>query len=300
MFGFFEIFASFFGFALGFLFNIFGNYGVSIILFTLCVNIMMFPITIRRQKNMLPSEKFEAKKEELKKRCGKDFKKFNRELMELTQEEGVNPMKGCMNVSFILTLIIFSGIYAAIQKPLSNVLHLPDKKISLAVDSLDPEHRCQKGLEQLDLIRNFDLVKDRLTMFSEVEIEKISKFSSGFKFLGLDLLKIPKFSKFKDMIWLIPVFSLLSSIISTYVMQSMSGLSSDAKGLGKYSVYLFSLFQTWIVYKVFAAVGLYLVVSGIFGIIQSILMEKFFSFQIKNAKKEKLKFIQIASNETLD
>ena len=69
MFGF-DIFSSAFGYALGFLFDLTANYGISIILFTLIVNIIFFPMAIKRVRGMSTNEKFEAKKEELKKRCG--------------------------------------------------------------------------------------------------------------------------------------------------------------------------------------------------------------------------------------
>ena len=190
MFGF-DIFSGAFGYALGFLFNLTENYGVSIILFTLIVNIIFFPMAIKRVRGMSTNEKFEAKKEELRKSCGKDIQRFNREMMELAQKEGVNPMKGCTNISLILTLIIFSGIYSTIQRPLSNVLHLPKEKISQATNLLTEEQKRQKGSDQLDLVRSFDEVKAKLDMFTDEEKSKISKFSKGFKFLGINLLNIP-------------------------------------------------------------------------------------------------------------
>ena len=211
MFGF-DIFSSAFGYALGFLFDLTANYGISIILFTLIVNIIFFPMAIKRVRGMSTNEKFEAKKEELKKRCGKDVQRFNREMMELAQKEGVNPMKGCTNVSFILTLIIFSGIYSTIQRPLSNVLHLPKEKISQATSVLTEEQKRQKGSDQLDLVRSFDEVKPKLNMLTDDEKNKIEKFSKGFEFLGLNLLNIPKFSGFSEMLWVLPLLSFLFSV----------------------------------------------------------------------------------------
>lgn len=285
MFGF-DIFSSAFGYALGLLFDLTANYGVSIILFTLIVNIIFFPMAIKRVRGMSTNEKFEAKKEELKKRCGKDIQRFNRELMELAQKEGVNPMKGCTNISFILTLIIFSGIYSTIQKPLSNVLHLPKEKISQAASKLTEEQKRQKGSDQLDLVRSIEEIKPKLDMFTEDELNKISKFSRGFEFLGVNLLNIPKFSKFSEMLWILPLLSFLFSAFGTFIMQKNSGLADNASGIGKYSVYLFAVFQAWIVSQVFAALGLYLLFSNILGNLQSIIIDRFFSTYAIKAKQE--------------
>ncbi|MBO6127078.1 MAG: membrane protein insertase YidC [Clostridia bacterium] len=285
MFGF-DIFSSAFGYALGFLFDLTANYGVSIILFTLIINIIFFPVAIKRVRGMSTNEKFEAKKEELKKRCGKDIQRFNRELMELAQKEGVNPMKGCTNISFILTLIIFSGIYSTIQKPLSNVLHLSKEKISQATSKLTEEQKRQKGSDQLDLVRSFEEIKPELDMLTEDELDKISRFSKGFEFLGVNLLNIPKFSKFSEMLWILPLLSFLFSALGTFIMQKNSGLSDNASGIGKYSVYLFAVFQAWIVSQVFAALGLYLLFSNILGNLQSIIIDRFFSTYAIKAKQE--------------
>lgn len=285
MFGF-DVFSSAFGYALGFLFDLTANYGVSIILFTLIINIIFFPMAIKRVRGMSTNEKFEAKKEELKKRCGKDIQRFNRELMELAQKEGVNPMKGCTNISFILTLIIFSGIYSTIQKPLSNVLHLSKEKISQATSKLTEEQKRQKGSDQLDLVRSFEEIKPELDMLTEDELDKISRFSKGFEFLGVNLLNIPKFSKFSEMLWILPLLSFLFSALGTFIMQKNSGLSDNASGIGKYSVYLFAVFQAWIVSQVFAALGLYLLFSNILGNLQSIIIDRFFSTYAIKAKQE--------------
>ena len=285
MFGF-DIFSGAFGYVLGFLFDLTYNYGISIILFTLIVNIIFFPMAIKRVRSMSTNEKFEAKKEELKKKCVNDVQRFNRELMELAQKEGVNPMKGCTNISFILTLIIFSGIYSTIQRPLSNVLHLSKDKISQATNKLTEEQKRQKGSDQLDLVRSFEEIKPKLDMFTEEELNKISKFNKGSEFLGINLLNIPKFSKFSEMLWILPLLSFLFSALGTFIMQKNSGLAEEAKGISKYSVYLFAVFQAWIVSRVFAALGFYLLFNNILGNIQSLIIERFFSTYIIKAKQE--------------
>lgn len=292
MFGF-DIFSDVFGYALGALFDLTGNYGVAVILFTLLVSLITFPIAIKRSRSMTLDEKFEAKKENLRKICGNDAQKFNREYMELAQKEGVNPFRGCTNISLILTIVIFSGIYSTIQKPLSSVLHLQKEKVLEATSVLTEEQRKQKGSDQLDLIRSFDDVKPKLKMFTNDELNKMDKLSKGFKFLGLNLLNIPKFSSFGEYLWVFPLLSFIFSAFGQYVMQKFSGIGNDVRGIGKYSIYIFSFFQAWIVSKVFAAVGLYFLVSNILGTLQFLLIERYFSVHILKARKESKLFLEI-------
>lgn len=292
----FDFFISkFFGYALGYLFDITGNYGIAVILFTILITLLSFPLAIKRYKTTLPNLKFEAKKNALKKQCGKDTNKFQDELAELSKKEGVNPMSGCMNISMILTFVIFGGVYSTIQKPLVNVLHLSNDKVSEAIGMLTEEQKAQKGTDQLDIVRSFSELRPKLTMFSEEELDRIGKLSSGFEFWGLNLLNSPKSSPFMSFMWMLPLLSLIFTSLSAYISQSMNPMMEELEGFAKYTIYFFSLFQTWIVYKVFAAVGLYLVVSSFFSIIQSLALEYFFSPYIKLAKKEREKFENLVS-----
>ena len=61
MFGF-DIFSSAFGYALGLLFDLTANYGISIILFTLIINIIFFPMAIKRVRGMSTMKNSKLKK----------------------------------------------------------------------------------------------------------------------------------------------------------------------------------------------------------------------------------------------
>ena len=117
-------------------------------------------------------------------------------------------------------------------------------------------------------------------------MKKISKFSKGFNFVGINLLSIPKFSSFNEFLWVLPIMSFFVSALGTYIMQKTSGISSDI-GAGKYLVYIMSIFQAWIVSRVFAVLGIYLLINNILGTIQALIIERFFSSHMVKAKKEK-------------
>ena len=51
----FNFFASLFGYVLNFLYNVVGNYGIAIILFSILVKIVMIPFSIKQQKTMKAS-----------------------------------------------------------------------------------------------------------------------------------------------------------------------------------------------------------------------------------------------------
>ena len=147
------------------------------------------------------------------------------------------------------------------------------------------------------MVRNLQSVKDKLSMFNEEELDKISRLSRGFSFLGIDLLNIPKYSPFNDIIWILPILGFIVSVISRYILQRTSGITIEAKGLAKYGVYFFSFFQAWIIYRIFAVLGLYLVMNNIMGTINSIVVDRFFSFHMIRAKKELKRFNRLMNDK---
>ena len=285
MFGF-DIFSKYFGYILWYLFDLTKNYGVAVCIFALIISVLTFPIIVKRNRGIAANERFEAKKEDLRRKFGNDPKRFNKECLDLAEKEQITP-SGSSTLSMILTMVVFFLIYATVQKPLTNVLHLPNDKVSQATSVLTDEQRKQKGSDQLDLIRSFPEVKDKLTMFSESEFKKISKFSQGFNLFGINLLNIPKFSSFGEMLWVLPVLSFLFSALGVYISQKVSGVSNNINGIGKYLVYLVAVFQAWIVSRVFAVLGVYLLINSILATIQSLIIERFFSSYMVKAKKEK-------------
>ena len=58
-------FAKIFGFVLNFIYEIIGNYGIAIILFSILIKIVMLPISIKQQKTMKKSVKIQEKMKEI-------------------------------------------------------------------------------------------------------------------------------------------------------------------------------------------------------------------------------------------
>ncbi len=92
----FSFFGSILGYLLWFLYNIFHNYGVAIIFFTIIVKLVLFPFSIKSQRSMASQTKLSAKQKELQAKYGNNKQKYNEELMKLYEKEGVNPSSGCL------------------------------------------------------------------------------------------------------------------------------------------------------------------------------------------------------------
>ncbi len=76
--------------------NIFGNYGLSIILLTALVKVITYPFTRKAHGSMKKMQQLQPQLLELKEKHRDDPQKLNRATMRLYKENGVNPLGGCI------------------------------------------------------------------------------------------------------------------------------------------------------------------------------------------------------------
>ncbi len=285
----FDFLGSIFGYVLWFFFDAVSNYGIAITLFTVAINVLMFPLAIKRQKSMAMNSRIAAKQQALKKKYEKDIKKYNEENARLYEREGTNPMSGCF-ATLVLPVLLWSGIFGAISKPLQNTLHIPAEKVTQAVSVLseipETKDKMSSGYEQLQIVRHFPEVKKHLTMFNSDELADIEEFSSGFDFVGINLLNKPNAAEFSEMLWVIPVLCFLSSILSHYISQKITANQTQVQGCLKYMPYAMFIFTAYISYTIPAAVGLYWIINALFGAGQSLILNKYYNAFTVNAKSE--------------
>ena len=226
----FNFFGSVLGYLLWFLYTVFKNYGIAIILFTIIVKALMFPFSIKSQKSMAAQSRLASKQQELQKKYAKDQMKYNEELQKLYEKEGVNPGGGCLTT--LLPFPIMLGIYYSVIYPLSNTLHIAKDTISQATEFVSkiPGIASTNQYVELEIVKNFDALKDHLTMFSADDVQKIEFFGKGFKCFGLDLLASPNTSSFASMLWIIPVLALVTYWGQSFVMQKLQPTQQQGAG----------------------------------------------------------------------
>lgn len=105
-------------FFLDFFYSLVPNYGVAIILLTLLVKIVFFPLTHKSFESTSKMSMLSPKIEEIKKKHKGRPDKLNQEMMALYRKEGVNPLSGC------LPLLLQMPIFFALFELLSNAFDL--------------------------------------------------------------------------------------------------------------------------------------------------------------------------------
>lgn len=90
-----------------------GNAALSVIVLTIVFKTLVLPLTIKSVRSMYGMQELQPKLKELQKKYKGDKQKQQAETMKLYQENGVNPMSGCLPM--LLQMPIFFGLYFAIE-----------------------------------------------------------------------------------------------------------------------------------------------------------------------------------------
>lgn len=90
-----------------------GNYGWSIIILTLLVRILFYPVTARGNASMKKMQAVQPKVKELREKYKDNPQLMNSKMMELYRAEGVNPFGGCLPI--LLQIPVFFALYATLE-----------------------------------------------------------------------------------------------------------------------------------------------------------------------------------------
>lgn len=88
------------------------SWGFAIILFTLAIKVITFPLTVTQIRGMQAQKDLQPRIQELQKKYGKDKAKLQEAQMKLYQEAGVNPLSGCLPL--IVQMPVLFGLYSAL------------------------------------------------------------------------------------------------------------------------------------------------------------------------------------------
>ncbi len=90
-------------------------WGFAIIIFTVFIRIVLLPLTYVQIKGMQSQKEVQPRLQELQKKYGKDRDRLMREQRKLYEEEGINPLSGCLPILLLIVQMpILFGLYSAL------------------------------------------------------------------------------------------------------------------------------------------------------------------------------------------
>lgn len=94
------------------LYHLFGDFGLSIVVLTLIIKLLLFPLTLKQLKSMKANQQLQPKIQEIRKKYAKDQQAQVQALQALYKEYGVSPLTGCLPM--LVQLPVLYGLYYAL------------------------------------------------------------------------------------------------------------------------------------------------------------------------------------------
>ena len=94
---------------LDYFFVLLGNFGLAILLLTVLVKLVFFPLANKSYKSMTAMKKLQPEMMRLREQYGEDRQKMNQAMMELYKKEKVNPVSGCLPI--VIQIPVFFALY---------------------------------------------------------------------------------------------------------------------------------------------------------------------------------------------
>ena len=120
------------------IYNLVLNYGVTIIVLTIIVRIVLLPLGVKQIRSMHAMQSLQPKIKAIQAKHKNDKQKAGEETMKLYREHGVSPLGGCLPL--LLQMPILFALYAVLRYPVPEQnMHVPQgSKLQVAMREQSP------------------------------------------------------------------------------------------------------------------------------------------------------------------
>jgi YidC/Oxa1 family membrane protein insertase len=119
-----------------------GNYGFAIVLLTILVRLILWPLNVSQQRSMRQMQALQPKLKAIQERYKSDPHKMQAKMMEFYKEHNFNPMGGCMPL--LVQMPIFILLYSALMSP--QFIQIAGDTSFMGIKRLDTTLRASAGI----------------------------------------------------------------------------------------------------------------------------------------------------------
>lgn len=287
--------SSLFGYILNALYNLFNNYGIAIIIFSILLRIILIPITIKQQKTMKKTTKMQQEMNSIREKYKNDPEKLNQETIELYKRENMSPFSGCL--SAILQLVIILAVFWLVSQPLTYMKKVQNSELfneyKQKIEEQTDTKSTYKEIAIIDKVESDyqeilnNLNDENVENREELENRKnqLEELRINMEFLGLDLSKVPTQSLNDWKVYVIPVLYVITSFISIRLTTKTQNNKNDnevksaetesMEQMNKSMSYMMPIMSISIAAIAPLGLALYWLVSNILMIFERLIINKF-------------------------
>ena len=258
------------------LYSFIGNYAATMIVATLILKLLLFPLSIHQQKSTAKMSVFQPLITEIQQKYKNDPQKQQEELMKLQQDYGYKPTAGCMPM--LVNFLVMFGVIEVVYRPLQRIFHIGADAINAAGSAMEA-----LGISFTQVTRDTNIIEQVLagessvtSVFTADQLSTITEFGNHMDFFGIDLTRVPQYSLAADNLPLLifPILAVVTMFISTHISMKASG--QEMQGSMKLTMYMMPLMYVFFCFTVPCAFSLYYVISNIVMTVQTQVMRKIY------------------------
>ncbi len=281
-----------FGYIMRLCWQLVGNYGVAILLFTLISKLILLPVSIWVHNNSIKMVRIQPEINFLKVNFYGDPDAIANGQSKLFKREKYSPAASI--VSLVLQLFILSAIIEIIYHPLTYVIGLSPDVIAALGERLAVD--MTSSAAEIELVKQIPLTSSLV-----IDADTLARISAlDFRFLGLDISHVA--SKTWGINVAVPLAAGLSAWLFCESQNRMNVLQHEQGVLSQYGMMIFSVaLSLYLGFFVPMGIALYWVASNLFAILQQVLLNALIPPQ-KHVDYEKLEESRraLAAIEALD
>ena len=267
------------GFIIYLAYQLSGSYGGAVLIFSVVVKIVLFPITFMAHKNSIRFVKLQPELNILKRRYSDDKEELNEEQYQLFKREKYNVFIGMVPLLFQLVLIM--GMLQVMYRPLAHMLRLDQTIIATLVETyryLFGSISSSMGqLQVLQAIQNPETFAMFQTALTDYDAILYNLANTNLNFIGINLGIVPSLTQL-TIEWLVPVSAGVFSLIFCLVNNRLSPGAITQSRRANLGMTIFTvLLSLYFAFVMPAGVGLYWAVGNLFGTVMTLLLELIYS-----------------------
>ena len=285
-----------FGWLMGWLYQVTNNYGIAMILFAVCVQMALLPLTAKSKQSMMKMSRIQPQMQEIQRRYADDQQKQGEAIRQLQQDEGVSMGGSCL-WSLIPMFILFP-LFTVIREPITYILGCGSEVSAQIVEllqNLAPEafgtNVAYAQVTAAQLIPQYAAEIQALIP----DIKETVLHGINFDFLGINLGSVPTFTfwNWEAYDWatiglfLIPLLSAGAQIVQTKIMQKQNNSvitdkngvqdeemakNSQANQTSQSMMLMMPLMSLMIGFSVSAGLSIYWFIGGVVRTIQDVIL----------------------------
>ena len=243
------------------------NYGWTLVIVTVLINLLTIPLTIMSQRSMARTQQLQPLMTELQNKYKNDREKLNTEMQKLYTKYNVNPMSGCLPM--IVRLFVLFGFIGVVYNPLRYILQLSADQIASVTEAVKKAAEAAGA----DVGRLTYQVKVCGMPGAAEAIKGFGKTPINFNFLGIDLTKMlnENMSDIKIPVRAVAA-TVLSSVITKKMMAKNSAAGDQAAAMNNSMTFVMPVMTAYFTFIMPVGMSLYWFTSTVINVAQQIVI----------------------------